>query len=189
MTEVIEVGLQQRQPEIAQPRQREAPGLGQTDAPQHLDAGQAEGEAGLDLARGNRQKGRPKNFGRIGAIDESQHDRAGNEGVDIHPPVAAGKRHQRLQQRGAAVIDQKHEDEFGDPAHDHRIRGAEQPQPAPWRKLRQRAGDAQGERHEQGGDAGGDGDFRAVDQKMAVALKIEKVERIHAFWVGLAWMG
>ena len=86
--------LEHHQPVVGEARNRVADHLRQQDVADHLPAAEPAGMAGLDLASRDGEDGAAEGFGKVGAEDEAERQRSGDEGVDVDvaPALRIGER-------------------------------------------------------------------------------------------------
>jgi hypothetical protein len=114
--------LDQHLPDVAEPRDGEAPDLGQHDPPEGQRPAHPRRVRRLDLAAIERLESAAEHLGRERAVDHAKGQRAGGERVDVDHHLAAGREaEQALQQDRDAVVDQEDQHELGHAAHDRRV--------------------------------------------------------------------
>src|SRR5260370_20493224 len=118
--------LEDELPDIAHAGQGEAQHLRRDDAAEHEEGPHADGLRGFDLAARYGEKGAAKDLGLVGAGDDADRERAGEEGVDAEEALRAQRPADRRQGGGAAEIEGIDDQETPNAAEARPVRAAGQ---------------------------------------------------------------
>ena len=121
VTEISDEFLQRHLPQVAEAGQGEAQHLRRDDAAEHQPAVHADADRSLELAFGDGEIGGAEHFRLIGAGDDADRERAGQEGRHADEAVIADDERRRRQQGRRAEIDEIDDQQLGQAAKHGRI--------------------------------------------------------------------
>src|SRR5258708_31362037 len=173
--------LEDELPDIAHAGQGEAQHLRRDDAAEHEEGPHADGLGGFDLAARYGEKGAAKDLGLVGAGDDADGERAGEEGVDADEALRAERPADRRQGGAAAEIEEIDDEEIRNAAQHRRVGAAEQTRAQRAGQLGPGAEATERQAEQEGAERYGQGHQRRRDKLTAPALGAEadQIEGAH----------